>query len=174
MARKLSKHSRAARRGADEAPVSKQIDEVPRAQKTDLTNILVRTAAKNEALLDARLQKKKKHRVGKKSLRSKLNEAVVGSEKERFQRALNIASKLDGKIAKSISRAKYVQNARKAGWDSINEQIKMEIALAGEGKDADKAQSPEDAMEDDQEEEVPEEKSKSKNLFGLLTDDVEV
>lgn len=176
MAKKVSKHSRAARRGNEEVPESKQLAEAPRAQKTDLANILTRTTAKNEALLEARLHRKKKHRVGKKGLRSKLSETAVGSERERFQRALDVANRLDGKIARSISRAKYVQTARKAGWDSINEQIKKETGLASDEKDATDDKGSEDAMEDDEEElEVPQERgSKSQNLFGVLTDDVEV
>lgn len=176
MARKVSKHSRAARRGADELPESKQLEEVPRAQRTDLANILTRTAAKNEALLEARLQRKKKHRVGKKGLRSKLSETSVGSEKGRFQRALDVASRLDGKIARSISRAKYVQTARKSGWDSINEQIRKETVLtSGESKDMKDVKDQEDAMIDDEEEvTAPENGNQASNLFGVLTDDVEV
>lgn len=185
MAKKVSKHSRAARRGLNEGPESKSLAQLPRAEKTDLTNILTRTAAKNEALLEAKLHKKNKNKVGKKSLKSKLSDSVLSTEKERFERALNIANRLDGKIAKSVSRAKYVQNARKAGWDTTNEQIRKEITVTekqaplGDKEpkaELEDAMEDEDPIEDDIEnsEKTTDVEASSKNLFNVLVDDVEV
>lgn len=185
MAKKVSKHSRAARRAVDEEPEAKALSELPRAEKTDLTNILTRTAAKNEALLEAKLRNKNKNKVGKKQLKERLNTSVIGADKERFERALNVANRLDGKIARSVSRAKYVQNARKAGWDSINEQIKTEIATTNSSAEVvnkEHEAASEDDMENDEPSKITESdsdkvsdtNSSSKNLFSVLTDDVEV
>ncbi|KAL3228639.1 Shuttling pre-60S factor ECM1 [Nakaseomyces bracarensis] len=131
MVKKISKNSRAARQGLlDVAP--RELEKLPRAENTDLTNIMIRTAAKNESLLEAKMRKKKdtKNKVGKKDLQKKINKTERILEKERLARALNITNRLDGKIAKSIQRAKYVQTSRKAGWDSTNEQIKRELQRA--------------------------------------------
>ncbi|QLQ81750.1 hypothetical protein HG537_0F05120 [Torulaspora globosa] len=182
MAKKVSKHSRAARRGIDEEPESKALAELPRAEKTDLTNILTRTAAKNEALLEAKLRNKNKNKVSKKRLKEKLDTSVVGADKERFERALNVANRLDGKIARSVSRAKYVQNARKAGWDSTNQQIRRERDNSAVVVNKEPEAASEDDMENDDPSRVTEEdsdkvsetSSSSKNLFSVLTDDVEV
>lgn len=185
MAKKVSKHSRAARRGIDEEPESKSLSQLPRAEKTDLTNILTRTAAKNEALLEAKLHRKTKNKVGKKSLKGKLDSSVVTADKERFERALNIANRLDGKIARSVSRAKYVQNARKAGWDSTNQQIKKDAVTTDDQATATAKESEadaEDAMEDEEPiEDATSDAGKtsavsdpSKNMFSILNDDVEV
>lgn len=131
MAKKISKNSRAARQYdlTDLAP--KELQNLPRAENTDLTNIMIRTAAKNESLLEAKIRKKKdsKNKVSKKDFEMKIAKSVKIMEKERLERALNITNRLDGKIAKSISRAKYVQSSRKAGWDSINASIKKELLV---------------------------------------------
>ncbi|QLL34142.1 hypothetical protein HG536_0F04690 [Torulaspora globosa] len=185
MAKKVSRHSRAARRAVDEEPEPKALSQLPRAEKTDLTNILTRTAAKNEALLEAKLRNKNKNKVSKKHIKEKLSASVVGADKERFERALNVANRLDGKIARSVSRAKYVQNARKAGWDSTNEQIRRErTTTTNQAGIADKEHeaASEDATENDDPNEVTEgdsdkisdTNSSPKNLFSVLTDDVEV
>lgn len=131
MARKIGKNSRNARQadGAYDDPSVDDLKDLPRAEKTDLSNILIRTQAKNEALLDAKINKKRKgiNKVNKKTLQDKINKSVNGFDKERLERALNISNVLDGKISKSISRAKYVQSTRKAGWDLTNEIIRDNI-----------------------------------------------
>lgn len=133
MARKIGKNSRNARQAAGlyDDPEVESLKDLPRAQKTDLSNIMIRTAAKNEALLDAKIKKKRndKKKLGKKSLEEKLSKSVTHMDKERLTRALNISNKLDGKISKAIARAKYVQSSRKAGWDTTNEIIKRELQL---------------------------------------------
>ncbi|QLG73128.1 hypothetical protein HG535_0E02120 [Zygotorulaspora mrakii] len=178
MARKISKNSRAARNGEVAEPEAKTLESLPRVGKTDLTNILIRTTAKNEALLEAKLQRKTKKRVGKKS--SVKSDSSVSAEK--LERALNITGRLDGKIAKSIDRAKYIQNARKAGWDNTNEKIKKELAILHKKdldqgkektKDLDEDHMKDSIESDDQDEEKPG-KVKTENLFSILPDDVEV
>lgn len=131
MSRKISKNSRAARQAEAYEPVAKSLADLPRAQKTDLTNILVRTAARNEALLNAKINKKRKEKgkINKKALEQKLLESANLMEKDKIERALKVTNRLDGKIAKSISRARYVQSARKAGWESTNLSIRRELEV---------------------------------------------
>ncbi|KAH3899513.1 related to Shuttling pre-60S factor ECM1 [Saccharomycodes ludwigii] len=134
MAKKVSKHSRAARRLEVDEPEAKELSQLPRPENTDLTNKLIRTANKNEELLNRKLEKKKKHKIGKnvQNNSNRLDKALSAIErnleKERLERGLNFGNRLDGKIAKSISRAKYVQTSRKAGWDVTNLRIKEELS----------------------------------------------
>lgn len=180
MAKKISKHSRAARRSEIETePEAASLKALPRAEKTDLANILIRTAAKNEALLDAKIQKKQdrkkmfKQQNTKKALESRLQNALNNTDKNRLEHALNITNRLDGKISKSIARAKYVQNSRKANWDQINDLLKPKS-----NNDA-KSTKEKDDMEEDIEDDLysDDEDSKKKqapqNMFSLLNTDVE-
>lgn len=182
MAKKISKHSRAARRSEIELePEAKSLESLPRAEKTDLSNILIRTAAKNEALLDAKIQKKQdrkkmfKQQNTKKALESRLQNALNNSDKDRLEHALNITNRLDGKISKSIARAKYVQNSRKANWDQINDLLKTNHNNI---KDA-KSNKEKDDMDEDIEDDINSEDEDSKktaapqNMFSLLNTDVE-
>lgn len=196
MARKIGKNSRNARQAAGlyDDPEVESLKDLPRAQKTDLSNIMIRTAAKNEALLDAKIKKKRndKKKLGKKSLEEKLSKSVTHMDKERLTRALNISNKLDGKISKAIARAKYVQSSRKAGWDTTNEIIKRELQLfngeynnKNQGKK--KIINGEEVMEEDdsENEEIEEpfidedyenEQNKKKvptNIFSVLESEVE-
>ncbi|CAL9732015.1 shuttling pre-60S factor Ecm1p [Monosporozyma unispora] len=193
MVRKITKNSRNARQAKglfDEAD-AESLNDLPRAEKTDLSNIMIRTAAKNEALLDAKLNKKRgdKKRVGKKSLEERLSKSITQLDKDRLSRALNISNRLDGKISKSIARAKYVQSSRKAGWDTTNNIIKKELDSVNDDDEADKKKKKksgddEENMEDDEELEQPydaeaEETTKEKkdttpaNIFALLENEVE-
>lgn len=196
MARKIGKNSRNARQAAGlyDDPEVESLKDLPRAQKTDLSNIMIRTAAKNEALLDAKIRKKRndKKKLGKKSLEEKLSKSVTHMDKERLTRALNISNKLDGKISKAIARAKYVQSSRKAGWDTTNEMIKRELQLfngefnnKNQGKK--KVVNSEEVMEEDDneneeiekpfiDEDSENEQNKKKvptNIFSVLENEVE-
>lgn len=193
MARKISKNSRNARQAKgffDEADVE-SLNDLPRAEKTDLSNIMIRTAAKNEALLDAKINKKRgdKKKVGKKTLEDRLSKSISQLDKDRLKRALNISNKLDGKISKSIARAKYVQSSRKAGWDTTNSVIKKQLEGIIDAAEADKKKKKksgedDEIMADDGEIEKPfdgedEEKSEQKkedtptNMFALLENEVD-
>ncbi|CAL9737955.1 shuttling pre-60S factor Ecm1p [Monosporozyma servazzii] len=192
MARKITKNSRNARQAKgffDEADVE-SLNDLPRAEKTDLSNIMIRTAAKNEALLDAKINKKRgdKKKVSKKTLEDRLSSSISQLDKGRLKRALNISNKLDGKISKSIARAKYVQSSRKAGWDTTNSVIKKQLEGAIEAAEAEKkkkkSSEDDENMVDDNELEKPynaedEEKSESKkddtptNMFALLEQEVD-
>lgn len=191
MARKISKNSRAARQSDAYEMEAKVLADLPRPEKTDLTSILIRTTAKNEALLEAKLHKKDKNKIGKKSVGKKSAFSITSLDRDRVERALNVTNRLDGKIAKSVSRAKYVQSARKAGWDSTNELIKKETESLNKKNDSlakiDTKDTKEDSLEtsekqmdiepSEQEDIDPvqePEVSKAGNIFSVLTDDVEV
>lgn len=190
MAKKISKNSRAARQAEIYDPEVKDLNELPRPEKTNLANILIRTAAKNEALLEAKISKKANRskrgkKINKKILEDKLANSISLMDKDRLVKALNFTNRLDGKIAKSISRAKYVQNTRKAGWDSTNETIKRELALLSGGHSADAKNTNEDGVDKTKDEgeemsDVVESSAENKrvekvtvNRFGVLPDDVE-
>ncbi|SCU84141.1 LANO_0C00562g1_1 [Lachancea nothofagi CBS 11611] len=186
MVKKVSKHSRASRRREAEDMEAQTLAQLPRAQNLDLTNKLIRTASKNEQLLEAKM--KKKDKTGSKIAKKTTKKSVLDTlDSQGIERALNISSRLDGKVDKAKTRAKYVQAARKAGWDSTNESIRRDLAkLVGrdisasankEKDDAEKEPTEEesDIMADEVHEEEPEVPSKpaQTNMFGLLTDDVE-
>lgn len=187
MAKKISKNSRAARQSDALEPEVKDLSELSRAEKTDLTNILIRTAAKNEALLEAKISKKankskRGKKLNKKALEDKLANSISSMDRDRLVKALNFTNRLDGKIAKSISRAKYIQNTRKAGWDSTNETIKKELAFLNGGLSV-QAKSAGEGNAEKEDEEIPEvfdslaedntvQKTPT-NRFGVLPDDVE-
>lgn len=130
MVKRVSKNTRAARRAIDELPQSKELENVPRAQKTDLVNILLRTANKNETLLQNKMKRKRDKKMNsksnRKSLESRLTQTASQIEKEKLERALQISNRLDGKRTKSLMRAKFVQTSRKSGWDEINTAIRRE------------------------------------------------
>ncbi|EHN03841.1 Ecm1p [Saccharomyces cerevisiae x Saccharomyces kudriavzevii VIN7] len=187
MSKKISKNSRAARQsGAYDLEV-KDLTNLPRVEKTDLTNILIRTAAKNGALLEAKISKKadkskRGKKINKKALEDKLANSISSMDKDRLVKALNFTNRLDGKIAKSISRAKYVQNTRKAGWDSTNDTIRRELALLSGNLSVASKGTTKDDMDKESEENpeafdsLAEDKVAQKtpvNRFGVLPDDVE-
>lgn len=126
MVKKISRRSRLARRNEIQEIGDKSLISIPRASKTDIANILIRTEAKNEALMNGKIHKSKnKGRVRKKT---SINNSFTFMGKKRLERALNSASKLDGKIEKSVTRAKYIQTARKSDWNTTNSIIKQEMS----------------------------------------------
>lgn len=142
---------------------------------------LIRTANKNEQLLEAKLNKRKNKtgRVGKKQIDS------GSANKNKTIRAFNINSRLDGKIEKAVNRARYVQSARKAGWETTNSNIRKELDVL-QGKTTDDKDAGDekevDLMDNDEEEPyssanlestvtpVPKE---TVNAFAALDDEVE-
>ncbi|CCK70672.1 Ecm1p KNAG_0E04190 [Huiozyma naganishii CBS 8797] len=190
MRKPVSRNSRAARQaaGAYDDPNVDTLADVPRAEKTDLSNVVIRAAAKNEALLDAKINKRRrgdrKNRVGKKFLEERLAASATSSDKGRLERALNITNRLDGKISRSISRAKYVQASRKAGWDMTNDNIRREAqrhagaaaAVADKAAEATEESTEAEAGADEETAETFKSESQQRpnaqqtNLFALLPD----
>ncbi|ODV79007.1 uncharacterized protein CANTADRAFT_26088 [Suhomyces tanzawaensis NRRL Y-17324] len=116
MAKKISKHSRAARRGEVDEGI-KELEKLPKAESDGVKKSIIRTTIKNENLLNAKME----------SSRVKKNKKKTNSLKHRLERSDKLSGVLSTKIEQSIARAKYVQNARKAGWDQINKNIKNEL-----------------------------------------------
>ncbi|KAF6071403.1 hypothetical protein MEM_03648 [Candida albicans L26] len=130
MAKKISKHSRAARRGlidTDTSNEAKSLESIPR-EKSDVKKSIIRTTIKNENLLNKKLELSKI----KKSTTKKKTSAL----KHKLERSDKISGILATKIDQSIARAKYIQNARKSGWDKTNQSITLENHLAQELKSA--------------------------------------
>ncbi|GMG41216.1 unnamed protein product [Ambrosiozyma monospora] len=186
MAKKISKHSRAARRGEIDVSATNEnrdLENIPRLHKTDTISPMIRASAeKNQQLLSQRLQKKKSKtgRVGK-------NE---GLSKVRQKRGSILSDKLSSKIDASIARANMIKFTRKNSWEQTNKLTKLEllktkmknkIALNEKRKLEQEKQNHGQMAQDDDEfdmdleeknEEVPTLVSKQ-NAFELLGEDVE-
>ncbi|XBW37630.1 hypothetical protein QEN19_003212 [Hanseniaspora menglaensis] len=143
---KISKNSRAAKRaGISTRSELKELQYVSRAEKTDFSRVLIKQAIldKNSDLLQKKIDKKKdsklSNNINKKkekiiaqlkiSQNSKLENLKIDNKALllNIEKSLNITNQLDSKILKSKQRARYVQAARKAGWDQTNAIAKQEI-----------------------------------------------
>ncbi|RLV91438.1 Shuttling pre-60S factor ECM1 [Spathaspora sp. JA1] len=119
MAKKISKRSRAARRGEFElTSEEKSLESVPKAEP-DLKKHIIRTTIKNENLLAKKMENSK--------VRKNQNKKKTSSLKHKLERNEKLGGVLSGKIENSIKRAKYVQATRKAGWDQINKSIVVSV-----------------------------------------------
>lgn len=127
MAKKVSKHSRAARRGEIDIVdgKAKDLQHVPRAEKTDTIGPMIRATAKNEELLKNKMEKKSLSKLSS----SKRNKASNISKTTKFKqkRAITLDGRLSAKIEQSINRSRDVQSARKANWDLINKNAKESV-----------------------------------------------
>ncbi|KAG7693416.1 hypothetical protein KL951_004437 [Ogataea haglerorum] len=167
MAKKISKHSRAARRGeiSEITGEAKDLENVPRLEKTDTIGPMIRaSASKNEHLLRQKMERKT----------SKSKSAISKAIKTRRKKAVIIDGRLGSKIEASINRAKEIQSMRKANWDTINKQLKE--AVKGKplyNDDKGKTEGHKDATEDDSDWENMDEEEESNDLvstnrFALL------
>ncbi|KAK6199423.1 Alb1-domain-containing protein [Scheffersomyces amazonensis] len=119
MAKKISKHSRAARRGElNDDGEGKDLSKVAKAENNDVKKSIIRTTIKNENLL----MKKMENQKIKKTLNKKKSNAI----RHRVERNDKLTGVLANKIEQSIARARYVQATRKAGWDKINKNLTLE------------------------------------------------
>lgn len=114
MAKKVSKHSRAARRGyEEESNEAKELGKLPKrdSYEDDVKKSIIRSNIINENLLAKKMEKKKITKRKTNTIRQKSN---------RFNTTSGI---LNTKIDQSIARHNFIQQSRKSGWDKINEQI---------------------------------------------------
>lgn len=109
MAKKVLKHSRAARRGLVEDGDAKDLSKLPKAEPELVKKSIIRTTIKNENLLAKKMEMLKARKTAPKNL-----------SKARKQLAEHKLGILEAKITLSIARARMVQGARKAGWEQIN------------------------------------------------------
>lgn len=172
----MSKRSRAARRGeVDLEGEAKSLASVPKAENSDVRKSIIRTTIKNENLLAKKMEKD--------AIRKKSNKKKTSALKHKLGRGLKLDGVLASKIQQSIDRAKYVQTARKLGWDQINKGLN--VKTVEELRKQDKLEKPrtEEEMEMDEEdayveeffkdtkstpEEAKTERKPDQNAFALL------
>lgn len=97
------------------------MESLPKEENNEVRKHIIRTTIKNENLLARKMELDKI----KKKAPKKLNNSL----KHRLERGLKVNGVLASKIQQSIDKARYVQGARKAGWDQINKTIVVENAL---------------------------------------------
>ncbi|KAF5208948.1 60S ribosomal protein subunit export [Clavispora lusitaniae] len=155
-----------ARRGEISTDGDRSLENIPKAENDDVKKSIIRTTIKNENLLAKKMEMDKIRKKGAKRKTSAL--------KSKTDRGSRVEGILATKIQQSIERSKYVQSARKAGWDKINKTIEIKNDLLEEKKapvptEDDVAQMEEDEYVD---EFFGKEKEKSpegpKNAFALL------
>ncbi|KAL6933048.1 uncharacterized protein HGUI_01157 [Hanseniaspora guilliermondii] len=143
---KISKNSRAAKRaGVSTRNELKELQNVARAEKTDFSRVHIKQAIleKNSNLLLSKIERKRESKIKnninkrkekiiaqyKLSQNSKLENLKIDNRAllANIEKSLNISNQLHNKIMKSKQRARYVQSARKAGWEQTNALAKQEI-----------------------------------------------
>lgn len=143
---KISKNSRAAKRaGVSTRNELKELQNVARAEKTDFSRVHIKQAIleKNSNLLQSKIDRKRESKIKnninkrkekiiaqyKLSQNSKLENLKIDNKAllANIEKSLNISNQLHNKIMKSKQRARYVQSARKAGWEQTNAMAKQEI-----------------------------------------------
>ncbi|KAG7913484.1 hypothetical protein KL905_001153 [Ogataea polymorpha] len=161
MAKKISKHSRAARRGeiSETTGEARDLERVPRLEKTDTIGPMIRaSASKNEDLLRQKMEKKA-------SKSNKSRSGISKTIKTRREKAVIIDGKLGSKIEASINRAKEIQSMRKANWDTINKQAKEAVKSKLLYHDSSyQTEGRKEATEDDSEWENMDEEEESNDL----------
>lgn len=93
------------------------MEKIAKSENNDVKKSIIRTTIKNENLLARKMEMDKIRKKGNK----KLNNAL----KHKSDRGTKVEGILATKIQQSIDRAKFVQHARKSGWDQINKSINI-------------------------------------------------
>lgn len=146
------------------------LENIPKADNDDLKKSIIRTTIKNENLLAKKMELEK---IKKKGTKRK-----TSAFKNKTEKGVRVDGVLATKIQQSIDRAKYVQSARKSGWDQINKTIHIKNDLVEKLPKA-TAEPTEDQMEQQEEDDYVDEffgkKEKeeqkpqlAKNAFALL------
>lgn len=149
---------------------AKLLESIPKAENDDVKKSIIRTTIKNENLLAKKMEMEK--------IKKKGNKKKTSAFKNKTDKGLRVEGVLASKIQQSIDRARYVQTARKSGWDQINKTIQIKNDLA------EKAPQPETKLTEEQmeqqeeddyvdeffnnEKKVEEKPKTSKNAFALL------
>lgn len=100
---------------------------IPKPENDDVKKSIIRTTIKNENLLAKKMENSKIRKSNKKK---------TSALKHKVERSDKLTGVLATKIEQSIARAKYVQNARKSGWEQINKTITIKNDMAEEIKSA--------------------------------------
>ncbi|RHZ68031.1 hypothetical protein CDV55_101061 [Aspergillus turcosus] len=123
-ARPKSIHSRAARRAASPSlDVDKSLTSLPRAENT----VIQRDSVLNERA-NAGVSKKSKAKAKTRTQRLR--------QQKGMERAEIVYSRLEKKVAKSVSRAKNVK-ARKSDWEALNRNVSGSMFEALQERDDD-------------------------------------
>lgn len=117
------------------------MEKIAKTENSDVKKSIIRTTIKNENLLARKMELDKVRKRGNKKKTSTL--------KHKNDRGVNVEGILATKIQQSIDRAKYVQSARKAGWDQINKSITIK-SVGGESQEPTKTQAQIDRDEEDE------------------------
>lgn len=99
---------------------AKTLASVPKLASNDVRDSIIRTTIKNENLLARKMEND--------AIRKKSNKKKTSALKHKLGRTEKLDGVLATKIQQSIERAKYVQTARKLGWDQINKSISIKPA----------------------------------------------
>lgn len=117
------------------------MERIAKSDNNDVKKSIIRTTIKNENLLARKMEMEKVKKKGHK----KKNNAI----KHKTDRGTKVEGILATKILQSIERAKFVQNARKAGWDQINKSINIK-STHNDKEDAVKTQAQIEQEEEDE------------------------
>lgn len=106
---------------------AKDLSKVPKTESDEVKKSIIRTTIKNENLLAKKMENLKIRK-------SNQNKRKTSSLKHKLDRSDKLSGVLSTKIEQSIARAKYVQSARKSGWDQINKSITIKNDIVLETK----------------------------------------
>lgn len=121
---KISKHSRAARRGLiRDVGEARDLELVPKVDGGEIKKTIIRNTISNENLLNRKMENSRIRKHNKKK-----TSALV----HKVERNQKLGGVLITKIEQSITRARYIQGLRKAGWDQINKSIVIKNHLKEE------------------------------------------
>ncbi|KAG5418453.1 ECM1 [Candida metapsilosis] len=186
MAKKISKRSRAARRGeltdADTPIIQTSAKETH--ENDGVRKSIIRTQIKNENLLNKKIEASKIRKQNQDQQKKKKSSSL----KNKIDRSDKLQDVLASKIDASIARAKYVQNARKSNWDKTNASIEIRNHMIEDAVKKELTEAEIEKMEEDEyvrkfyegddvdieenEDEEEEKKTLDNNKFALL-DEVE-
>lgn len=137
---KVSKNSRAARRGYDEqSHESKELSKVPKndSYEDNVKKSIIRSNIINENLLAKKMDKRK------------ITKRKTNTIKQKSNRFNTTSGILSTKIDHSVSRHNFIKSTRKSGWDKINQDINVK-ELENEKNKEEAAKDNEQMDEDDQ------------------------
>ncbi|KAI5965800.1 ECM1 [Candida pseudojiufengensis] len=129
MVKKVSKRSRAARRGEIPDDINNKSSTTTKSESINnndgLKKSIIRTQIKNENLLNKKIESSKIKKNNKKK---------SSTIKTKLERNNKLAGILENKIDSSIARASYIQKARKSNWDKTNSNIEIKNHLSDDFK----------------------------------------
>ncbi|GMM33744.1 Ecm1 protein [Saccharomycopsis crataegensis] len=171
--REISKHSRAARRAQVEDSEVAELSKLPRSSgKADIANFIVRTANKNEELLQKKLEKKEARKKDTSKTRKLGEGGIMKSNNVKVKRAISFGGKLSAKIEKSINKGLNIQR-RKMTWDQLDEEMRKESKPQKSTKTSSKPDQEIETYSDIESDEETKPEKAPVNSFALLPEETE-